>query len=253
MFLCVDIGNTNIVLGIVKDRTIIETYRLETNVHITEDEYFQKINCFTKDYDIDDAVVSSVVPQLDQIFNIMFLKYYKFKAMFIGPGLKSGLKLKIENPKELGADLLCDAVGATTKYGSPVVIADYGTATKFIVVNKENEYLGGSILPGIKGSLNSLISNAAKLSQTALLKPSKVIGNNTATCIQSGMIYGYASLTDGMLSLIKEELKEDNVNVILTGGLSPLIKDVIKEKHVYDPDILLYGLIVLYYKNKKVE
>jgi type III pantothenate kinase len=251
MILCFDIGNTNIVLGIVENKKIINTFRFVTNATLTEDEYYHKIQNVTQGIKIEGVIISSVVPALDNIFNIMIKKYFNISPLFVGPGMKSGLKLKIEVPKSLGSDLLCDAIGAVTKFGGPVIIVDLGTATKVIVVNDKNEYLGGAIAPGMVGSLNSLIDSAAKLSHTALVKPEKVIGNDTTTCIQSGMIYGTASMIDGMVNKSIEELKLDNIKVVLTGGLADLIKDVLTIKFVHEPNILIEGLINLYYKNVK--
>lgn len=251
MILCFDIGNTNIVLGIVENKKIINTYRFVTNASLTEDEYFHKLQPIVKDVIVEGVVISSVVPALDIIFDQMVKKYFHIKPMLIGPGIKSGLKLRIEAPKSLGSDLLCDAVGAVNKFGGPIIIVDLGTATKFIVVNDKEEYLGGAIAPGMNGSLNSLIQNAAKLSHTALAKPDSVIGNDTTTCIQSGMIYGTASMIDGMVKKTIEELNLPNVKVVLTGGLATLIKDVLTIDYIYEPLILIEGLIYLYYKNTK--
>lgn len=251
MILCFDIGNTNIVLGIVENKKIINTYRFVTNASLTEDEYYHKIQNVIKDKTVEGVIISSVVPTLDNVFSLMIRKYFNIKPMIVGPGIKSGLKLKIEVPKSLGSDLLCDAVGAVNKYGGPVIIVDLGTATKVIVVNDKNEYLGGAIAPGMNGSLNSLIDSAAKLSHTALVKPEKVIGNDTTTCIQSGMIYGTASMIDGMVNKSIEELNLPNVKVVLTGGLAELIKDVLTIDYYYEPYILIEGLIYLYYKNIK--
>lgn len=251
MLLCFDIGNTNIVLGLVENKKIINTYRFVTNATLTEDEYFHKLQPIVNNLNIEGVVISSVVPALDIVFERMVKKYFNTFPMMIAPGIKSGLKLKIEAPKTLGSDLLCDAVGAVSKIGCPVIIVDLGTATKIIVVNDKNEYLGGAIAPGMNGSLQSLIAGAAKLSDTALLKPKNVIGNDTTTCIQSGMIYGTASMIDGMVNKTKKELNLDNVKVVLTGGLAPMIKDVLTIDYIYEPNILIEGLIYLYYKNRK--
>ncbi len=250
MLLCFDIGNTNVVLAIVENKTIKKIFRFETNASLTEDEYYQKVKSVINNIEVDGVVISNVVPALDTIFEQMVKKYFNLKPMFIVPGIKSGLKLKIDSPKTLGADLLCDAVGAVAKYQAPLIIVDLGTATKFIVVNDNQEYLGGAIAPGMKGSLNSLISSAAKLSHTALVVPKNVIGNDTTTCIQSGMIYGTAAMIEGMVHKIKAELNLENINVILTGGLSELIKDTLNISFHYEPNILINGLIYLYYKNK---
>lgn len=251
MLLCFDIGNTNVVLAIVENKEIKRTFRFVTNDHLTADEYYQKVKSVIGNQIVEGVVISNVVPALDTIFDQMVKKYFNLTPMFIAPGIKSGLKLKIDSPKTLGADLLCDAVGAIQKYQTPLIIVDLGTATKFIVVNDKKEYLGGAIAPGMNGSLNSLISSAAKLSHTALVKPKNIIGNDTTTCIQSGMIYGTVAMIEGMISKIKAELNVEEINVILTGGLSELIKDIIEIPFHYEPNILIIGLIHLYYKNQQ--
>lgn len=250
MLLCFDIGNTNVVLAIVENKEIKKIFRFVTNAHLTADEYYQKVNSVIGNQNIEGVVISNVVPALDSIFEEMVKKYFNLTPMFIVPGIKSGLKLKIDSPKTLGSDLLCDAVGAVAKYQTALIIVDLGTATKFIVVNEQKEYLGGAIAPGMNGSLNSLIASAAKLSHTALVKPKKVIGNDTTACIQSGMIYGTVSMIEGMVNRIKNELNTEYVNVILTGGLAELIKDSLNIKFYYEPNILILGLIQLYYKNR---
>lgn len=249
MIVCVDIGNTNIVVGFVENKKILNTYRFVTDDSLTVDDYYQKLTQLTDYKTFEGAIVSSVVPSLDHIYEELFEKYFHCKTIFIGPGIKSGLKIKLEDPKQLGADLLCDAVGAYQNHGGPVAIVDLGTASKIIVVNDKKEFLGGVISPGINGSLNALVASAAKLSKTSLKCPSKVIGNDTASCIQSGLIYGHAAMIDGLIERIKDELNAPNLTVVLTGGLGVVVKDIIKTKVVYNPNILIEGLIYLYYKN----
>lgn len=255
MILLFDIGNTNIVLGLCEKGNIIETFRFVTNPSLTEDDYYQKISMAIHNkeinYKIEGSIISSVVPQLDNVFMNMVKKYYKIKSMIVGPGLKSDLKLKIENPKQLGADLLCDAVGAYNKYGGPAIIIDMGTATKLIVVSKNKEFLGGAICAGLKGSLESLINTTSKLSRTFLEVPTKFINNETGSCIQSGIVRGHICMIDGLIKKFKEELGTDDVNLILTGGYSVIIKDYLESKVIYDSNILLTGLYSIYQKNIK--
>ncbi len=255
MILLFDIGNTNIVLGICQDGKIVDTFRYVTNSSLTEDDYYQKISIsIHKKYGnekIDGAIISSVVPQLDYVFTRLVNKYFYVKAMLVGPGLKSDLKLKIENTKQLGADLLCDALGAYNKYGGPTIIVDMGTATKLIVVSKNKEFLGGAICAGLKGSLDSLINTTSKLSRTFLEAPVKYINNETSTCIQSGIVYGHVCMIDGLLNKFKKELNDENIKVILTGGYSILIKDLLENKVIYDSNVLLEGLYSIYQKNQK--
>ena len=254
MILLFDIGNTNIVMGICEDNKIIKTYRYVTNPSLTNDDYFQKIDIsiknYKQDYKVEGAIISCVVSQLDRVFATMIEKYFNVKAKIIGPGLKSGLKIKLENPKELGADLLCDAVGAYEKYQDTCIIIDMGTATKLIVVNDKKEFLGGSICAGLKGSLNSLINSTSKLSTPTIEVPNKTICNETLECIQSGIVYGHISMIEGLVAKMKKELNNENVKIVLTGGNSVIIKDHLNIEFDYDENILLKGLLDIYNKNK---
>ncbi len=253
MVICLDIGNTHIVMGIIVNSQISCTYRFATNVSITEDEYAIKFLETLKSAgyqvsDLEGVIISSVVPGLDQIMEKVFQKYFNHQAIFVGPGIKSGLNIKIENPKQLGADLLVGAVGAYQKYPQNLIVVDLGTASKFIVVTEKGEILGGAIAPGIKSSLNSLFDSAAKLSEVNLAVPKKVIGKDTTSCIQSGSLYGAASMIEGMIKRIKDELGE--AQVVLTGGLAEVMKDIIDIDYIYEPNLLIEGLIILYHKNK---
>ncbi len=254
LILLIDIGNTNIVLGISKDNQIINTFRYVTNSLLTEDDYYQKIssslNKYFKDDFVDGAIISSVVPQLDHVFNQMIEKYFKVKAMNVGPGLKSCLQIKIENPKQLGADLLCDAVGAYIKYGGPTIIIDMGTATKLLVVTKNKEFLGGAICAGIKGSMDSLVTTTSKLSRTSLEVPKKVINGDTSQCIQSGILYGHIAMVEGLVNKAKAEIGDSSTKVIVTGGYSNVIKAYLDSSYIYDANLLLDGMLFIYNKNK---
>lgn len=250
MIILVDIGNTNIVIGVAKENEIVETYRMSTDTSLTTDEYAGKLRGFGIDkIDVKGVAISSVVPQLDHVFTALFEKYYNKKAMLIASGIKSGLKLKIDNQKQLGADLLCDCVGAYEKYPGDLLVVDLGTATKLLAVNKNKEYLGGAIAPGIISSLNSLVASAAKLSSINLAIPSKTIETETTRCIQSGAIVGHACMINGLLTKMKKELNSTEVTVILTGGMSYLIKDLLEHEYKYEPNILLEGLLFIYNKN----
>lgn len=249
MILLFDVGNSNIVLGIVKEGSIISTYRFITNSSITEDEYYQKFKNIIESDKIEGIAISSVVPQVDNILVAMCQKYIGIMPLLVSTDLKIDMTIKIDNPKQLGADLLCDAIGARKYTTENTIVVDLGTASKFIVVGKDNEYLGGAIAPGLIKSLDSLINSAAKLSNIKLSTPYKVIGTDTQTCIQSGMIYGFVSLIDGMIEKTKNELNDKNTKVILTGGLSHYVKDLLKEPIIYIPNVLLDGLLALYYEN----
>lgn len=253
MILCFDIGNTHIVIGISVSDKIVKTFRIATNVKLTEDEYGIKVtemllNNGFKVSDIKGMIVSSVVPSLDHTIEDMAEKYFSQKPIFVGPGLKSGIKIRLENPKQLGSDLLLAAVAARESYSGNLIVVDLGTATKFIVLNDDNEFLGGIIAPGIIGSVNSLVSSTAKLNLPKLAAPKNVIGRDTASSIQSGSIFGTAAMIDGLVKRIKDEIGE--ATVILTGGLSDLILKSLTIPVIYDQDLLLRGLIILYNKNK---
>lgn len=253
MVLLFDIGNTNIVLGICKEGKIIQTFRYVTNALLTEDDYYQKINISIASISqveaIEGCIIASVVPQLDSVFLQMMERYYHIKPLFVGSGLKSGLQIKLEHPKQLGADLLCDCVGAYHKYGGPSIVVDMGTATKLLVVTENKVFLGGAICAGIKGAMDSLVNTTSKLSRTALEVPSKVVNNETSTSIQSGIVYGHIAMIDGLVEKIKEELQIHHAHVILTGGYARIIKDVLKTKVIYDETVLLDGLYAIYQKN----
>lgn len=250
MLLLFDVGNSNIVLGIVENKKIISTYRFITNSSLTEDEYYHKFKEIIGKCTVEGIAISSVVPQIDNILVTMCHKYFNLSPLLVNPFLNSGLTYKIDNPSQLGSDLLCDAVGAFKKYPNQnIIIVDLGTASKFIVVSKNNEYLGGAISPGLLKSLASLINSAAKLSDVPMDIPSKVIGTDTQTCIQSGMIYGFSFLIDGMVKKINQELNDENTVIILTGGLASYVKTILNFKYSDEPNILLEGLLSLYYMN----
>ena len=250
MIILVDIGNTNIVVGIAKENKILKTFRMSTDSSLTDDEYAGKMKGFgINQYEIEGAAISSVVPQLDHVFIDLFVKHYNIKPLVVGAGVKSGLKLKIDNQKQLGADLLCDCVGAYAKYPGDLLVVDLGTATKLLAVNKNKEYIGCSIAPGIIGSINSLVASAAKLPNISLAVPSKTIETETTRCIQSGAIIGHACMINGLLSKMKKEMNTENIKVILTGGLSRLVKDLLEHEVLDEPNILLEGLLYIYYKN----
>lgn len=241
MLLLFDVGNSNIVLGIVENKTIISTYRFITNSSLTEDEYYHKFKEIIGKGNVEGIAISSVVPQIDNILVTMCHKYFNISPLLVNPFLISGLTYKIDNPSQLGADLLCDAVGACKKYPNQnIIIIDLGTASKFIVLTKNNEYLGGAISPGLLKSLASLINSAAKLSEVPMDIPSKVIGTDTQTCIQSGMIYGFSFLIDGMVKKIKQELNDENTVVILTGGLSSYVKSTLNFSYLDEPLSLIH-------------
>lgn len=257
MLLCFDIGNTNIVVGVVDDNKIIDIYRFSTNTSLTVDDYAIKFKLiFEKKYpDIvfEDAIISSVVPNIDKTIEDMLVKYFNIKPIYVVPGIKTGLKIKSADPRQLGADLLVGLVGAYQKYGGPAIVVDMGTATKLFVVTENAEILGGVIYPGIISSEQSLISSTSKLNHAGFSKPEHVIGNDTNSCIQSGAIYGNAAVIEGLVRRMKKELNVDKLNVILTGGLATLVDNTLEIEHITDNNLLIDGLIYIYHKNKKMK
>ena len=255
MHICMDIGNTNIVIGIFENNIIINRFRFSTNTLMTADEYGIKImqlfnyNNINKDL-IEGFIISSVVPELDLVIKMMVKKYFGIEPILIGPGIKTGIHIKLDNPKQLGADLLVGAVGVVEKYGANSLIIDIGTALTMVYVNDKKEFSGGSICAGIKGSLKSLINSTSKLSTPTLDVPEKVVCNDTLACIQSGIVFGHISMIEGLVSKIKKELNNDNLKVLLTGGNSIIIKDHLNIDFIYDENLLLEGLLDIYTKNE---
>lgn len=254
MLLCLDVGNTNIVLGIFEDEKLIHSFRFASNPMETPDEYGIKIiemlRFFNVEYQkINGIIIASVVPGLDGGFEKTFEKYFGIKPIFVSPGTKSGIKIKIDNPKQLGADILVGCVAAYQKYGSPCIVIDMGTAITFAGLTAEKEILGVTILPGIKTSYSNLISKTAKLESARMEVPLKVLGRDTVASIQSGMIFGTASMIDGMISRIKKEMGVEKIITVLTGGESRLVREYLEEPTFYDDNLLLEGLRIIYQKN----
>ncbi len=252
MILAVDIGNTNIVVGFLEKTNIIASGRVATDRNKTSVDFLIQLKLMLSIYSIDinkleGSILSSVVPELTNELEIAMEKLLSKKPFIIGPGLKTGLNIKIDNPKSLGADRVCDAVCLIEEYETPAIIIDMGTATTISVVDKNNNHIGGMIIPGIKTSLDSLSSHASQLPPISLEKPRNLIGKNTIDCMNSGIIYGNASMIDGLIDRIKEEIGD--VKVIATGGLAKLVIPYSKHEITYDPDLLLKGLYYIYKKN----
>lgn len=247
MILLVDVGNSNIVFGFSDDKEIKITFRLKTFTDKTSDEYYILIKSMLDSYRVEDVIISSVVPIVTSALKKLFSKYYHIEAKIIGPGIKTGVQLKVDDPKTVGADMICDAAGAMTLANEAIVL-DLGTATKYIYV-KNNVFYGCSIAPGVAISMKALVSNAALLPSIELICPKKVIGTNTITCMQSGVIFGAASQVDGMIDRILEEIQNPKVAVIATGGLSSLIVPLCRHWIERKENLTLIGLLEIYKKN----
>ncbi|ACA53616.1 type III pantothenate kinase [Clostridium botulinum] len=258
MILVLDVGNTNIVLGIYKNKELIANWRLATDNKRTADEYgIQVIELFSHNNlsfsDIEGVIISSVVPNIMYSLEHMISKYFNIKPIIVGPGVKTGINIKYDNPKEVGADRIVNAVAAHEIYKKPLIIIDFGTATTFCAVTKEANYLGGTICPGIKISSDALFDKAAKLPRVELVKTPGVICKNTVASIQSGIIYGYAGQVDYIVSKMKKEmidLGEEEPFVVATGGFAKLISEESKSIDEINAILTLEGLRVIYEKNK---
>ncbi|MDE6442766.1 MAG: type III pantothenate kinase [Clostridia bacterium] len=254
MIICMDVGNTNIKYALFNGEKLVLSFRVATEHKKTSDEYGGQIlsilgNNGIKISEIEGGIISSVVPQLDYTLERMCNTYLKIKPLMLIPGLKTGLNLKVDNAKEVGADRVVNNVAAVKKYGAPLIIVDFGTATTFNVINDKCEFIGGVIAPGIKGSLDSLVNGTAKLPRVEIERPSSVIGKNTVTNMQSGIVYGFAGLVEYIVKKIKRELKAENVVTIATGGFSEIIAKEISCIDYVDKLLTLEGLRYLYELN----
>lgn len=248
-----DVGNTNIVLGVYDDNKLKYHWRIETNRNRTEDEYGMLIKALFEHEgqsinDVTGIIISSVVPPIMFFLEKMCEKYFRIKPFIVGPGIKTGLNIKYDNPKEVGADRIVNAVAAIHEYGSPLIIVDFGTATTYCFVNEEKQYLGGAIAPGIQISTEALYTKAAKLPRIEIAPPERIIGRNTVEAMQAGVVYGYVGQVDGIVSRMKA-YSNKRPTVIATGGLAELIAKESKEIDIVDPLLTLKGLYLIYNRN----
>jgi len=248
-----DVGNTNIVLGVYDKEELKHHWRIETNRHRTEDEFGMIVkNLFDHVQlsfsDIDGIIISSVVPPIMFSLERMCQKYFHIKPLVVGPGIKTGLDIKYENPREVGADRIVNAVAAIHEYGSPLVIVDFGTATTYCYINEHNQYMGGAIAPGIGISTEALYSRAAKLPRIEISRPDDVVGKNTVSAMQAGILYGYVGQVEGIVKRMKDKSKV-TPKVIATGGLANLIAEESDIIDAVDPFLTLKGLQLIYKRN----
>ena len=248
MVLLVDVGNSNILFGFSDGKEIINTFRFKSVKDITTDEYYLIIKTMLDEYKIDDVIISSVVPIITSALKKLFVKYLNKEPIIVGPGIKTGIEPKCDDPKSVGSDLICDSAGAM-KYASEAIIIDLGTATKYVYV-KNNRFLGCSIAPGVSISMKALVNNAALLPSIELQVPKKVLATNTISCMQSGVLFGFASQVDGMIDRIIDEINNPDVKILATGGLSGVIIPLCRHKIERIENLTLYGLLEIYNKNK---
>lgn len=253
MIFVFDVGNTNTVLGVYDGEELTHHWRIETNRNKTNDEYGMLIKSLF-DFanlalsDISGIIISSVVPPIMFALEKMCIRYFNLKPLVVGPGIKTGLDIKYDNPKEVGADRIVNAVAAIHKYGSPLIIVDFGTATTYCYITEDKQYLGGAIAPGIGISTEALYTRAAKLPRIEIVRPEGVVGRNTVSAMQSGILYGYVGQVEGIVNRMKNESKQ-TPTVIATGGLASLIDQESSVIDIVDPFLTLKGLQLIYKRN----
>ena len=255
MILTVDVGNSNIVLGGVEGSEICFEARLRTDATKTSDEYCIDLKMLLEVYgvaakDIEGSIIASVVPQVLNSMQTAIKKLTGKAALVVGPGLKTGLNIQIENPAQTGADLVVGCVAALREHKAPMIIVDMGTATTMIVLDKNSAMIGGCIMPGVKISMDALTDRTALLPGLQLDQPKKAIGRNTIDCMRSGIMMGTACMLDGMVQRMEEELGE-KATVVVTGGIAKFVVPMCRTPMIYDKDLLLKGLMVLYRENRR--
>lgn len=253
MLLCVDIGNSNIVTGVFKGQELVHEWRMSTLQGRTMDEYGLLFMSFLRQHkitleDVSGISLCSVVPPLNSLFLGVSRDYFEREPFVVGPGIKTGLKIRYHNPKELGADRIVNAVAAHKLWGGPLIIVDFGTATTFCALNSKGEYLGGAISPGLGISVEALFQKAAKLPRVDLVRPENVIGKTTTENLQSGLLYGYIGQVEGMVARISAEMGEAP-KVVATGGLAAVLAPETDSIDEYAPHLTLEGLRILYGMN----
>jgi len=254
MLLAIDIGNTDVTLGIFKGDELRGTWRVATDVNRLADEYaavlfgllrLRDLNAS----DVKEVALCSVVPSLIATFEELFRQYFNITPLVIGAGVKTGVRIRMDNPREVGADRIVNAAAAHHLYGGPVIIVDMGTATTFDTVSKEGDYLGGAIAPGMVTAADALFVHAAKLPKVELVHPKQAIGTNTVAAMQSGIIFGYVGLVEGIVARIQKELGE-KAQVVATGGCANLLINETKIFNVVNTDLTLIGLRLVHDMNK---
>ena len=255
MLLTVDIGNTNITIGLFKDDKLEATWRIATGVHRMPDEYAVILLNLLRNHgldttDVTEGAVSCVVPPLVTTFNELFENYFKLRPLIISPGVKTGIRIRYDNPRELGGDRISNAAGALSLYKPPIIVVVMGTATAFDTISKEGDYLGGAVAPGLAISAEALYTRTAALPRVELVSPKRAIGPNTVTAMQSGIIFGYAGLIDGIVTRIQEELGE-KATVVATGGYANIIARETKVIDKVNPDLTLIGIKTIHAMNRE--
>lgn len=260
MLLAIDVGNTNVVMGVYDRRKIVANFRLTTDVKRSADEYGTLLVQMFKlegldPADIKDVIISCVVPSVQFAMKHMSIKYFECEPIVVETGVKTGLKIMCDDPRQVGSDRIVNSVAALTKYGGPLIVIDFGTATTFCVVTESGEFLGGAIAPGIKTAAKALFEQTAKLPNVELSDPGKMIAKNTVDCMQVGLIYGHMGLVEYIVNGMKNEMENkygidsSKVKVIATGGMAEMVETGVKCIDRIDKRLTLDGLLYIYEKN----
>ena len=256
MILVVDVGNTNINFGVYEGEKMLVMFKLTSKLSRTSDEFGVSIRELLSlndiDYkDIKGSIIASVVPNVMHSLTTAIERYLNCKPLIVGPGIKTGIKIKIENPKELGADRIVDSVAAYEKYGGPVLILDFGTATTYDLVTEDGSFVSGITAPGIRISAKALWEDTAKLPEIEIKKPASILSQETVSSMQAGLVYGQIGQTEYIIDKVREESGFTDMKVVATGGLGSIISDETKKIDVYDKFLTLDGLRILYEKNRR--
>ncbi len=256
MLLAIDVGNTNITLGLFDGDKLVGQFRLTTRQQRTSDEYGIDLCSLVehRDYkvsDIDAVIIASVVPDIMHSFGSAIIKYFGVQPLVVSSGIKTGLKIQTDNPRQIGPDRIVDAVAAYQLYGGPVIVADFGTATTYDYVDETGTYLYGVTAPGIRTAARSLSEKAAMLPEIEIKKPASILAKETISSMQAGVVYGYIGQTEYILNKMKEEIGKTDIQVVATGGLGNIIANETDTINIYNSELTLEGLRIIYEKNKK--
>ena len=258
MILTIDVGNTNITCGVFEKEEIVASFRITTKIPRTSDEYGMLIsNLLEKNSlspkDVEDAIICSVVPNVMHSLEGALIKYFNIKPIIVEAGVKTGIRIVTPNPQQIGEDRIVDAVAGYELYGGPVIVIDFGTATTYDYVDENGAFLGGVTAPGIRISAKALWEDAAKLPEIEIKKPENVLGKDTISSMQSGLVYGQIGQTEYIIKRAKEEMGRPDAKVVVTGGLGRIIANETSYVDVYDPNLTLKGIFLVYKKNRIIK